>query len=98
MEAKTYDDIIISPHSLEEFESLLFSFNELIAAYNYEANQINTAYKLGLHTLDKVSRLPTFPGVSEKQVYELGRILNRLKEISLKPIQDSTIISFLQKA
>jgi len=98
VEAKTYDDILATSQSLEDYESLLFSFNEAISEYNYETNQINTARKLRLSMLDKLSRLPVFPGVTEKKAYELEDILSKLKAVSRKPIESTAIILFLQKA
>ena len=66
VETTTYEGIIATSQSLEDYESLLFSLNEAISDYNYETNQINTAFKLGLSTLDNLSRLPVFPGLTEK--------------------------------
>ena len=66
VEAKAYEGIIATSQSLEDYESLLFSLNEAISDYNYETNQINTAFKLGLSMLDNLSRLPVFPGLTEK--------------------------------
>jgi hypothetical protein len=98
VEAKTYEGIIATYQSLEDYESLLFSLNEAVSDYNYEANQINTANKSGLSMLNALSRLPVFPGITEKQAYELEDILTKLKEVSITPIESAAIISFLQKA
>jgi hypothetical protein len=97
VEAKTYEEITVSAQSLEDYESLLFSLNEVISEYNYEANQVNSAHKSGLSMLDTLSRLPVFPGITEKQAYELADILAKLKEVSRTPIESAAIISFLQK-
>jgi hypothetical protein len=48
--------------------------------------------------LDKLSRLPAFPGVTEKQRYELEIIFEKLKKLSNKEVQNNTVITFLQKA
>jgi hypothetical protein len=98
LEAQSYEDIVTPYKSLQEYENLLLAFNEIVAEYNYEANQLTTAQKLGLSILDKLSRLPAFPGVTEKQHYELEIIFEKLKELSNKEVQNSTIILFLQKA
>jgi hypothetical protein len=94
----SYEDIVTPYKSLQEYENLLLAFNEVVAEYNYEASQLNTAQKLGLSILDKLSRLPAFPGVTEKQRYELEIIFEKLKNHSNKEMQNSTIITFLQKA
>ncbi|MDQ3840269.1 MAG: hypothetical protein M3297_13495 [Thermoproteota archaeon] len=98
LEEQYYENIITSYTSLKEYEKLLFSFNEIVAEYNYEANQLNTAKKLSLSMLDKLSRLPAFPGVKENQHYELKDILERLEENSYKNLGNNAAISFLQKA
>ena len=84
LEEQSYEDIITSYTSLKEYEKLLISFNEIIADYNYETNQLNTTKKLDLSMLDKLSILPAFPGVKENQHYELDKILERLEENSYK--------------
>ena len=98
LEVQSYEDIVTPYKSLQEYENLLLAFKEIVAEYNYEANQLNTAQKLGLSMLDKLSRLPAFPGVTEKQHYELEIIFEKLKEFSNKEMQDNTSITFLQKA
>ena len=98
LEEQSYEKIIKSYTSLKEYEKLLLSFNEIIADYNYEANQLNTAQKLGLSMLNKLSRLPAFPGVKENQRYDLKDILERLEENSYKKLENNAVTTFLQKA
>jgi hypothetical protein len=51
---QSYEDIITPYKSLQEYENLLLTFNEIVAEYNYEANQLTTAQKVGLSMLDKL--------------------------------------------
>jgi hypothetical protein len=96
LNGQSYEDIVTPYKSLQEYENLLLAFNEIVAEYNYEANQLNTAQKLDLSMLDKLSRLPAFPGVTEKQHYELEIIFEKLKEFSNKEMQNNTSITFLK--
>jgi hypothetical protein len=97
LEDQVYENTFTSYQNLLELENLLVAFNEIISEYNYEANQLNAAQKLRLSVLDKLSRLPAFPGVTEKEQFELEGILKRLIELSSKDMENSAIIRFLQK-
>jgi hypothetical protein len=98
LQEQSYEDIISSYKSLQTFENLMLAFNETISEYNYDANQLSSSQKLNLSTLDKLSRLPGFPGVAEKEQYELEGILKQLEELSSKKMEDRAIINILHKA
>lgn len=94
---KDYGQIILNYPVLDKYNKLLNSFNTLISEYNYELNQLNTKLKLDLRTIDRLSNLPSFPGVKAEENINIDQLLKEFKLKARKSVITSLVIEFLTK-